>query len=160
MGDINVKYKRIFDKKTDKHGQSATLHTHSLGERCPCYNSNTGYGDPEYHRQNPSAPNCDNECYINRGEKEIQLKAFILPSSDVGKKGFEEIVLAAIGQVNKDDYIYIGKSDIDIFNLSERDYLVYKDKRWKIKNPDVYKIGDIDLTYVALLELIGEDKDE
>lgn len=160
MADTNIKYKRIFDKKTDKHGQSATLHIHPIGERCPCFNPNTGYGDPEWHRKNPNASNCDNECYINRGEKDIPIKAFIFPASDVGRKGFEEIVLAAIGQVNKDDYVYIGKSDVDIFNLSESDYLVYKDKRWKIKNPDVYRIGDIDLTYVALLELIGEDKDE
>ncbi|MGJ0848448.1 hypothetical protein ACR77J_17295 [Tissierella praeacuta] len=160
MGDINIKYKRIFDKKTDKHGQSATLHIHPIGERCPCYNPNTGYGDPEYHRKNPTAPDCDDECYINRREKDVSLKAFIFPASDISKKGFEEIVLAAIGQVHKDDYVYVGKSDVDIFNLSERDYLVYKNKRWKIKNPDVYKIGDVSLTYVALLELIGEDKNE
>lgn len=157
---MTARYKRIFDKKMDKFGQSATLHTNSSGERCPCYNIDTGYGDPEWHRKNPDAPDCDDECYINRGEKDISIKAFILPSSDVGKKGFEEIVLAAIGQVKKDDYIYIGKSDVDIFNLSEKDYLIYENKRWKIKNPDVYKIGDVSLIYVALLELIGEDKNE
>lgn len=158
MRDPNIKYKKIFDKRTDRYGQSATLHTYSSGEKCPCYNESTGYGNPDWHRQNPTAVDCDDECYIDRGEEDIPLKAFIYPSSDIGKKGFEEVVLAAIGQVNKDDYIYIGKSDIDIFNLSEKDYLVYKDKRWKLKNPDVYKIGDISLTYVALLELVGEDK--
>ncbi|WP_353096311.1 hypothetical protein [Tissierella praeacuta] len=157
---MTARYKRIFDKKADKYGQSATLHIHPIGERCPCYDESTGYGNPEWHRKNPDAINCDDECYINRGEKDISIKAFILPSSDVGKKGFEEIVLAAIGQIKKDDYAYIGKSDVNIFNLSEKDYLVYENKRWKIKNPDVYKIGDISLTYVALLELIGEDKNE
>lgn len=157
---MTIKYKRIFDKRTDKYGQSATLHTYSPGERCPCYNPDTGYGDPRWHRENPLEPDCDDECYINRGEKDISLKAFIFPASDIGKKGFEEIVLAAIGQVRKDDYVYIGKSDVDIFNLSEKDYLIYKNKRWKIKNPDVYKIGDVSLTYVALLELMGSDKDD
>ena len=154
------KYKRIFDKKTDKYGQSATLYAHFPGKRCPCYDESTGYGNPEWHRQNPTAPDCDDECYINRGEKEISLKAFIFPADNIGNKSMEEIVLAAIGQVKKDDYVYVGKSDVDIFNLSENDYLVYGNKRWKIKNPDVYKIGDIPLTYVALLELIGSDKNE
>lgn len=157
---MNSKYKRIFDKKTDRYGQSAALNIHSPGVRCPCYNPNTGYGDPEWHRQNPEAIDCDNECYINRGKESIALKAFIFPSSDIGRRGFEEEILAAIGQITKDDYVYVGKSDVDIFNLSENDYLVYKDKRWRIKNPDVYKIGDIELTYVALLELVGEDKNE
>lgn len=157
---MTIKYKKIFDKRTDKYGQSATLHIYSHGERCPCYDPNTGYGDPEWHRQNPTAPDCDDECYINRGKKEIPLKAFIFPADSIGNKSMEEIVLAAIGQVKKDDYVYVGKSDVEIFNLSENDYLVYKNKRWKIKNPDVYKIGDVDLTYVALLELIGEDKNE
>lgn len=189
MADANIKYKRIFDKKVDRYGQSAILLTYSngnyvsvedihnamelhelgqiplnqvsgVGERCPCYNETTGYGDPGWHRKNPNEPNCDDECYIYRPGQPIPLKAFIFPASDIDKKGFKEIVLAAIGQVNKDDYVYIGKSDLDIFNLSEKDYLVYKNKRWKIKNPDVYKIGDIDLTYMALLELIGEDKNE
>lgn len=160
MIDPNIKYKRIFDKKTDRYGQSSILHTYSPGERCPCYNTTTGYGDPKWHRDNPLSIDCDDECYINRGKQDIYLKAFIFPASDVGKKGFEEVVLAAIGQVKKDDYVYIGKSDVDIFNLSEKDYLVYKNKRWKIKNPDVYKIGDVSLTYIALLELIGEDKNE
>ena len=158
MRDPNIKYKRIFDKKTNRYGQSATLKIHAIGERCPCYNSNTGYGDPKWHRENPLSVDCDDECYIHREEDYVALKAFIFPSSDISKKGFEEIVLAAVGQVKKDDYIYIGKSDVDIFNLSEEDYLVYKNKRWKVKNPDVYKIGDISLTYVAVLELIGEDK--
>ncbi|WMM26665.1 hypothetical protein RBU61_08300 [Tissierella sp. MB52-C2] len=158
MRESNIKYKRIFDKRTDKYGQSATLYIHPIGERCPCFNPNTGYGNPKWHRQNPTAIDCDDECYINREKETIPLKAFIFPASDIGKKGFEEIVLAAIGQVKKDDYVYVGKSDVDIFNLSEKDYLVYKNKKWKIKNPDVYKIGDINLTYVALLELIGEDK--
>lgn len=157
---MTIKYKKIFDKRTDKYGQSATLHIYPQGKRCPCYDPNTGYGDPEWHRQNPTVPDCDDECYINRGEKEIPLKAFIFPADSIGNKSVEEIVLAAIGQVKKDDYVYVGKSDVDIFNLSENDYLVYKNKRWKIKNPDVYKIGDVDLTYVALLELIGEDKNE
>lgn len=157
---MTVKYKRIFDNKTDKYGQSAILHTYSPGERCPCYDESTGYGDPEWHRQNPLEPDCDDECYINRGEKDIPLKAFIFPASSITQKGLEEIILTAIGQVQRDDYVYVGKSDVDIFNLSEKDYLVYKNKRWKIKNPDVYKIGDVDLTYVARLELIGEGKNE
>lgn len=157
---MTIKYKRILDKKTDRFGQSATLSIHSPGERCPCYDGPTGYGDPEWHRRNPAAIDCDTECYINRGRESIELKAFIFPASDIGRRGFEEEVLAAIGQVTKDDYVYVGKSDVDIFKLSDEDYLVYKNKRWRIKNPDVYKIGDVDLTYVALLELIGEDKDE
>ena len=160
MVDPNIKYKRIFDKKADRNGQSAALNIYSLGERCSCYDSSTGYGNPEWHRKNPLEPDCDDECYINRGSEQIPLKAFIYPASDVSKKGFEEMVLAAIGQIQKDDYAYVGKSDVDIFNLSEKDYLVYKNKRWKIKNPDVYKIGDISLAYVALLELIGEDRNE
>lgn len=160
MTDPNIKYKRIFDKKTDRHGQSATLHIYSPGGKCPCYNPSTGYGDPKWHRNNPEAIDCDDECYIHRDEEDISLKAFIFPASDVSKNGFEEVVLAAIGQVYKDGYVYIGKSDTDIFNLSERDYLVYKNKRWKIKNPDIYKIGDVSLTYVSLLELIGDDKNE
>jgi len=154
------RYKRIFDKKTDRYGQSATLYKYLAGERCPCYDPSTGYGDPEWHRQNPEAPECDDECYISRGDEEIPLKAFIFPATDISKKGLEEIVLTAIGQLQRDDYVYIGKSDVDIFNLSERDYLVYKGRQWRIKNPDVYKIGDVDLTYVARLELIGEVEHE
>lgn len=157
---MTTKYKRIFDKKIEKYGQSATLYIYSSEERCPCFDESSGYGDPEWHRNNSKAPECNDEGYLKGTTEETKLKAFIFPATSLTSKGFEEIVLSTIGKVNKDDYVYVGKSDIDIFNLKETDYLVYENRRWKIKNPDIYKIGDTSLTHVAQLELIGSVSDD
>lgn len=151
---MGSKYKRILDKKINRYGQSATLHTSNLGTRCPCFDASTGYGDLHWHIKNPTAPECDEEGYIGSSNMDIPLKAFILPASDVSSKGVEELILSSIGQIRQDEYVYIGKSDTDIFNLKETDYLTYNNQKWKIKNPDVYKIGDISIVYVARLSLL------
>jgi hypothetical protein len=149
-------YKRIFDKNVVKHGQSAILYKSSNGERCPCFNEETGYGDPEYHRMNPLAPPCNDDGYINALQNPSELRAFIFPASDITRNGMEEVVLATIGQVRNDDYVYIGKSDIDIFHLGDSDYLEFDEQRWRIKNPDKYKHQNVELMYVARLELLGD----
>lgn len=154
---MGSKYKRILDKKITRYGQSATLHVTDLGTRCPCFDESTGYGDLHWHIQNPDNPDCNEEGYIDSDNVETSLKAFILPASDISAKGLEEIILANIGKVRQDEYVYIGKSDVNIFNLKETDYLTYNNRKWKIKNPDVYKVGDISIVYVARLELLGDD---
>ena len=151
----NIKYKRMFDNKTNIHGQSCTLVKHKEGNRCPCYNGETGYGDRYWHISNPDEPECDDNCYLAAEEVREDLYAFIFPADSIGDKALREIVLAAIGEIKKDDYVYVGKSDTDIFNLSkETDYLIYNNQKWRVLNPDLYKLGDIELAYVALLELI------
>lgn len=154
------KAKRIFDKKINKYGQSAILHKTLQGQRCPCFDIEIGYCNPKWHRDNPQAPQCDEEGYIDAEEKEIPLKAFILPKSDLDRKVVEEAILSQIGILDKDDYMYIGKMDIDILNLRDTDYLIYESKRWKILSPDSYKLGDIAIVYVARLKPLGSNLNE
>ncbi|WFD12462.1 hypothetical protein [Tepidibacter hydrothermalis] len=151
------KAKRIFDKNINRYGQSTILHKASKGQRCPCFNQNTGYCNPQWHRDNPKAPECDEEGYIDAGFEDIEVKAFILPKSDLDRKVINEAVLSQIGILDKDDYMYIGKTDIDILNLSNTDYLIYENKRWQILSPDTYKLGDISIVYVARLKPLGSD---
>ncbi|QEK12722.1 hypothetical protein FQB35_10480 [Crassaminicella thermophila] len=150
------KYKVLFDKKVDKYGQTAILHKFINGIRCPCYDEDTGYCDPQWHRDHPEAPECNDEGYLQGINEQIILKAFIFPANDLNKSTVDEVVLASLGQLSKDDYIYVGKSDVSIFNLKDTDYLEYDNKRWRIKNPDNYKIGDDDISFVAKLELLGD----
>lgn len=150
------KYKIIFDKKVDKYGQSAILHEYIPGTRCPCYDESTGYGDPQWHRDNPTEPDCNEEGYLDGTNNPISLKAFIFPVDDLSKTTVEEVVLASLGQLNKDDYIYLGKSDFNILNLKDTDYLEFDSKRWKVNNPDNYKISDENIAFVAKLELLGD----
>ncbi|QZY56705.1 hypothetical protein [Crassaminicella profunda] len=149
------KFKRIFDKKVNKYGQSAILHKYTPGERCPCYDKDTGYCDPQWHRDHPNAPACNEEGYLEGTSEQVNLKAFIFPVDNLNKATVDEVVLASLGQLSKDDYIYVGKSDVDIFNLNDTDYLEYDNRRWKIKSPDNYKIGDGNIAFVTKLELLG-----
>ncbi|WP_432400955.1 hypothetical protein [Wukongibacter sp. M2B1] len=150
-------YKKIFDKKIDKYGQSAILHKYIPGTRCTCYDESTGYCDPQWHRDNPTEPECNEEGYLDGSTEQTPLKAFIFPSSDLNRKLVDEVVLSSIGKIDKDDYIYVGKSDVDIFNLDiDIDYLEHNNKKWQIINPDSYKIGDIDIIYIAKLKLLGD----
>lgn len=150
------KYKDLFDKTVNKYGQTAILHKYSPGNRCPCYDESTGYGDPQWHRDNPEAPQCNDEGYLDGTNEQTSLKAFVFPVDDLNKSTVDEVVLASLGQLSKDDYIYVGKSDVDIFNLKDTDYLVFDNKRWKIKNPDSYKIGDDNIAFVSKLEFLGD----
>lgn len=150
------KFKRIFDKKVDRYGQSAILHKYSPGVRCPCYDESTGYCDPQWHRDNPDALECNEEGYLDGINEQIPLKAFVFPVDDLNKTTVDEVVLASLGKLNKDDYIYVGKADVDILNLKDIDYLEYDNRKWRLNNPDNYKIGDYNLAFVAKLKLIGD----
>lgn len=157
----NLKYKKRFDYKTDIHGQSFKIYKSSKEQRCPCYNPETGYGSLHWHRDNPKAPECDDNCYLSSSIEIIKDKAFIFPADAVGDKNLREIILAAIGEVHSDNYVYVGKSDLNIFDMDKTtDYLVFKNKKWKLLNPDIYMVGDIHLAYIALLEFIGEVENE
>lgn len=150
----NLKYKKKLDAKINMHGQSFTIVRNSPGERCPCYNVENGYGNLEWHRHNPKEPECDTNCYLESKIIKLKDKAFIIPAKAMDSTT-AELILTTIGNIKKDDYIYIGKSDVDIFTLKKDiDYLIYNNRKWVLLNPDIYKIGDVDLVYIAILSLI------
>ena len=148
------KYKRILDKKMDKHGQSAVFHRYTPGQRCPCYDEESGYCDPKWHRDNPTAPQCNEEGYLAGINETLPIKAFIFPDSDFNRKDFSEEMFSAIGKTLDDEYIYVGKSDFEL-KQSETDYIEYYGKRFEVKTGDIYRVGDDPIACIAKLKPVG-----
>lgn len=157
---FNLKYKKKFDYKLNNHGQSCTIVKKEHGKRCPCYNKETGYGDLIWHTKHPEEPECNDNCFLESIDIEENIKAFIIPSKYAGENAQLELVLTAIGEIHKDDYIYISNADTDIFSLDkDTDYIIYNNQKWLVLNPDVYRIGDVELVYMAILRLIGDNNE-
>ncbi len=147
-----MSYQSRFTKIINKYGQDVILYRHTDGERCPGYDESTGYCDPQYHRDNPDEPQCNEDSYINTSATQTPYKAFIQPLRALSKRE-PELYNTLIGKAKDDDYVYMGPSSIDIRNLLETDYLVYDGREFIITNPDENMISNQIIFYFGTLEL-------
>jgi hypothetical protein len=145
-----------FNRVVEKHGQSFVIYKQGNTTPCPGFISETGYCDPQYHRDNPTATQCNEAGYIEEAPTEIAGKAFIQPfgANSISSQDKDlEKRLSSVGEMQKDDQLYIGRSDIDVFSLKESDYLSHDARLFDVLNPDSIKIGDQHVYTLALLRL-------
>lgn len=147
----------LFLRQIRKNGQSAVFHNLS-GTTCPCVNSQTGYCDREWHRNNP--PPGDEDCngtgIISTTDTDVNIKALFLPKVDVDEK-LQEL----IGLKNKEDFFFMGAFNVDdgglidisVFN-NEQDYILFDGDKYLLLNIDNERIGDNIAYYYALMKRI------
>jgi hypothetical protein len=145
-----------FNRVVDKHGQSFVIYKQGNTTRCPGFNSETGYCDPQYHRDNPTEPQCNEAGYVEEEPTQISDRAFIQPigaTSTSSRSNDLEKVLERVGEILVDDHLYIGKSDIDIFSLSKSDFLEHDGRNFDVLSPDSIEVGIEKVYSLALLRL-------
>lgn len=145
-----------FNRKVEKYGQSFVLWQQGNTTLCPGFNSETGYCDPQYHRDNPLSQACNEAGYVEGAPVKTLGKAMIQPigANSLSDRGRDlEKVLSAVGKVHQDDHLYMGRSDIGLSSLKDSDYLEYSGRNFEVLNPDPIKIGDETVYVLALLRL-------
>lgn len=138
----------------EKEGVTARIVKKTPGILCPCYNESTGYGNPLWHLDNPSEPDCDDECYLSSTEIVTDIKCFMIPKDSLKADNVDQIILDLIGKIEKYDYVYYGPNTYNIKELGEDGYIEYTNMKFRIKNVQRYDIREEPLAYIAVLELI------
>lgn len=127
----------------ERGGESFTLRKYT-GSVCPCMNYRGAGYSAQWHRENPSAADCNGRGIINTTLSIINLKGFFYPASLTGTTGFSEDIKAEIAKLDSGAIILFGQIDTDnnIFydlSLDEKEYtLVYSGTPYKI-----YKVFDL-----------------
>ena len=138
----------------EKEGVTARIVKKTPGILCPCYNESTGYGNPLWHLDNPSEPDCDDECYLSSTEIVTDIKCFMIPKNEIKNNSTDQFIIDIIGKIEQYDYIYAGPNNFDIKVLGFDDYIEYAGMKFRIRNVDRYDIREEPLAYIAVLELI------
>lgn len=148
-----MKYVDRFLQHVRRAGQSAVYH-HETGDACPCVNSDTGYCDQEWHRNNPTADDCNGTGLINVAVTDTDVKAFILPKSAVG-----ELDRIKIGLMDNADFLFMGAfktADGSLFDVSAFNeafnYVLFQSNKYILRNIDTERIGDEIVYYYALMQ--------
>lgn len=146
----------LFLRSVRRNGQSAVLH-HITGDTCPCVNAETGYADREWHRQNPTAEDCQGTGLINTSDSADNIRALIMPKAAVDEQTRERV-----GLRTEDDHLFMGAHDttngglydVSVFN-DRADWIDYRGNRFTLRNIDAEYIGDDVAYYYGLMRRVA-----
>lgn len=112
----------------NRRGVNVTYHKETDSLPCPC-RTPEGYRDPEWHLNNPSSPECNNNGYLFNSVEFIT-RAIIIPASSGGRKARD--LVQVFGEIKTDDQIGAfplssgsNKLDFNSFTMTGADYVVY-----------------------------------
>lgn len=129
-------------------GSDVTYHRESGGVECPC-RTPEGFRDPQWHKDNPLPPVCNEEGMLPGVVTNALVKASVQPAT-IGLRGrAAERANALLGDVQRDDHFGIfpvtwGGTTLDFegFGDAGDDYILYDGRRFLVVSSD--KIPDID----------------
>lgn len=132
-------------KQIEKRGNTLTARIESGGDTCPCREPRTGYSNPQYHRDNPTAPICNEAGLINAVVEDITFKGFVLPVDEEHERKF-----SALGAIQKDDQTLFYSGGV---NLEGATFVQYAGRHYDVRNGDEYRIADTVVVRVGLMRL-------
>lgn len=125
--------KASFERLVSRHGSSVVFHREDIGTPCPC-RTPEGYRDPQWHKDNPAAPVCNEQGLLPTSVTNLPLKAFMQPVQGIRNP---QIALNLFGEVFAGDHIGIfpvewGGLEIDFedWAASGEDYITYNGHRY------------------------------
>lgn len=130
-------------------GSDVIFHRESGGDPCPC-RTPEGFRDPDWHVDNPLAPVCNEDGYLNVDVVEFVTKASIQPvAATRGVVRRAERASDLLGEIEIDDHIGIfpvvwGAHTLNFtdWDASGSDYIIYDGRRFLAVSSD--KLPDID----------------
>lgn len=132
----------------DTMGSDVIYHREEGGTPCPCLTPE-GFRDPEWHRDNPLAPVCNEDGLLPATVTNVTVKASVQPAT-IGLRGRAgERINALLGEVERDDHFGIFPVtsngitlDFHAFGDVGDDFIVYDNRRYIVVSAD--KIPDVD----------------
>lgn len=128
-------------------GSDVIYHREDNGVDCPC-KTPEGFRDPQWHRDNPTEPNCNEQGFITFVTVDALVKGSVQPPRMRGNRGAER-VNELLGEVRKDDRIGIFPCNWNglVLNFKDwsdagEDYIIYDNNRYLVVEAD--KVPDID----------------
>jgi len=150
--------RELFCRDLLKHGVSVTIVRETGGTDCPCI-SLTGEYSPEWHRNNPTEPDCGGLGRLNTVTTTVPAKAFVF--NYMLLKNFRRLEpigavchkdLMMIGTAREADAVFIDLSDMD----AKRDFVLYQSKKYKVRQMDNLTTGDTVAQFLILRQIIDE----
>lgn len=156
-----------FNALVQAHGSDVIFHRESGGTVCPCL-SPEGYRNLKWHRDNPSAPMCNEQGRLDPVVVNVSGKAFIQPvQSGATRRLTGEYVTTLFDEVQVDDHIGIfpisfsgGPLDFNDWDQSGEDYIWYDNRRYMVVSLNRIPSPDTGLLhhYETGLRLIREER--
>lgn len=127
-----------FIKHLSHRGQAAVLYS-ITGTACPCWTyRGTGYSK-QWHRDNPSADDCNGTGLISSSTASTNIKIFPYPiAAGIGSFNISDEIKQAIGKINDIDLIVYGTLDTDshvfksLVSYTDEDYITYDLNNYRI----------------------------
>lgn len=128
-------------------GSNVTFHREEPGTSCPC-RTPEGFRDPAWHRDNSSAPICNEQGFLAPIVTEFPVSAAVQPPRFRGNRGSQR-VNDLLGEVQADDKIGFFPCEwnshiVNFYDWSDagEDYIVYDGRRFTCVSAD--KVPDVD----------------
>ena len=111
-------------------GTSALIHIEGDAIPCPC-RTPEGYRDPEWHKANPLAPECNAAGFLFTTLLEETVMAFVLPASSIRNTNY---ISQLFGEIRVDDHL-------GIFPVAAPDGTVFDFSTWSPANENYIMVG-------------------
>lgn len=128
-------------------GSDVTYHREEGGTACPC-RTPEGFRSQDWHRDNPTAPVCNEEGFLAVTVTEFVFKGTVQPAIMAYYRNAQR-VNALLGEVERDDRFGIfpvhwqGHTiDLDDWSAAAEDYIIYDGDRYVVVSAD--KLADVD----------------
>lgn len=137
----------VFYELITQMGSPVTFHREDGGTSCPC-RTPEGFRDPAWHRNNDTAPVCNEQGFLSTVTIDIQTRAVINPPRMRGNRGSDRSNVL-LGETQAGDRIGIFPTEwsgfaLDFYDWSDagEDYIVFDGRRYVVV--ESAKVTDID----------------
>jgi len=122
-------------------GSDAVFHREDGGADCPCL-SPEGYRNPQWHKDHPGSPVCNEVGQLPGVVNAFAIKGFVQPAQSAAVRRLTtEYINAMFGEVRTDDHLGIfplewsGHTlDFEDWSQAGEDFVMYEGKRYLVVN--------------------------